>query len=372
MFAGTPLGSGIAAFPFFLAGKILGKKSRASIKKDPLFFLVNIFIIFCLLSVISTPNKLFFLGSFVSICLMLYLVMLESRYIILREAFFKKLLKIFIVCSTISGICGMIFYFGGFGGRARSLFTGENGLGTVMIPAAFGALACFSQASSKKKLLVGFALATIVAGLILSFSRGAWLGLAGGLFIYFVYCKRDRLKVVILMSIIIITFFTYPPLLYRLESIQDLSYPSNQERIYIMEATWEMIKEQPLTGVGIGNYPSTYPDYRLKESQIPNVSFAHNIFLQIWAEAGIGALVSFLAIVVLIFTKGINIVKCSNLFLRKVGIVAFASFVGILIHNQVDCTVYSLHIGPFFLLLAGIIFYAEKLGCVYKSSKVLK
>jgi len=367
MFAGTPLGSGIAAFPFLLVGRLLRGGFR--IKKDAFFLLTNVFLFASLISIVNAQNKLVFLGSAITLALMLYLVLLGARYIIPRRGFLTKLVKVFILCSVISSIYGLVVYFGGFGERARAIFSGENGLGTVMIPAVIGTLAFFTHTSDKQKLLAGLALPILLLGLLFSLSRGAWLGAIGGLLIYGFYQRRDRLKVALLIIIMIIALFAYPPLFYRLSSIPDLSYASNQERIYILEATWEMIKDYPLVGIGMGNYPLVYPKYKVKESKIFDASFAHNIFLQIWAEAGIGALVAFIGIVALVIVKGVRIAKnCYDPFLRVTGATTFASFAGILIHNQMDCTVYSLHIGSFFLLLAGIIFYGEKL-CQAKANK---
>jgi len=364
MFVGTPIGSGIGALPFLLAGNLL--KKRLSLGKNPMFFLINVFILISLISIINAKNKLFTIGSVILIALMFYLIFFGVEYIILRKDFLRGLVKIFIICSVFSSIYGLVIYFGGFGERARTLFTGENGLGTVMIPAVVGTLAFFAHTSDKEKLLSGIALPIILMGLLFSFSRGAWLGAVGGLFAYGVFQRKDRFKVAVLLAIMIAILFAFHPLLSRLSSIPDLSYPSNKERIYILEATLKMIKAHPWIGVGMGNYALVYPEYKVGESKIFQASFAHNIFLQIWAECGVGAMFVFMIIVILTLLKGVKIAKSDNPFPKAIGSVSLASFVGILIHNQVDCTVYSVHIGSFFLLLAGIIFYGEKLALKIK------
>ena len=364
MFVGLPLGSAVGAFPFLLAGKILGK--RPEIEKDLLFFLVNIFILTSLFSILNSRNKLFVLSVVIQLFLMLYLVLLGAGYLLSKRGFLKKLVKVFILFSVFSGIYGTFLYFGRFEARARTLFTGENGLGTVMIPAIILTLACFTHTKGKKKLLAGFSLLIVLMGLLLSFSRGAWLGAGGGLLIYAICQKKDRLRVAALIAIVALIFFAYPPLVYRFNLIFNPSYPSNQERIYILKATWQMIKDHPITGVGMGNYPLVYPEYKLAESRIQNASFAHNIFIQIWAEGGIGTLAAFVGLVFLTLIKGARMRGIDDSFLRLVKTVSLASFAGILIHNQVDCTIYSMHIGPLFFLLAGIIFYSHKFALPQK------
>ncbi|MEA3485288.1 MAG: O-antigen ligase family protein [Candidatus Aerophobetes bacterium] len=146
-----------------------------------------------------------------------------------------------------------------------------------------------------------------------------------------------------------------------MSSITDLSYSSNQERIYIWQSSWKMIKDHPIIGMGMGNYLSFYKWYMMPKSKVPDASFAHNIFLQIWAECGIIALISFVGIVLFTLLKGIRLTKSPDSLLKVVGLSSLAAFVGILIHSQVDCTIYSMHIGPIFWLLAGIIFYSERI-----------
>jgi len=121
-----------------------------------------------------------------------------------------------------------------------------------------------------------------------------------------------------------------------------------------------MIKDHPVIGMGMGNYLLFYKWYIMPGSKITDASFAHNIFLQIWAECGIGALFAFAGIIIFTLLKGVSLVKSPDSSFKTIGLASLAAFVGILIHNQVDCTIYSMHIGPIFWLLTGIIFYSEK------------
>jgi len=358
MFAGIPFGSGAVALPLLLAGKI-AKKSVKMEKNIP-FILMNLFIFASLISIINAQRKLFTLGSVISIFLMMYLIYLEADYIIFRKSFWDLLIKIFILSSIISSIYALYVYFTGLNGRARTLFTGENGFGTVMILSIIWILAYFVHTSGRQKLLAGIGLIITSLALLFSFSRGAWLGTVGGLLVYGLCQKRARLKVVILILTMSVLLFGYPPLFHRLCSIIDLSYSSNHERIYIWESTWRMIKDHPVIGMGMGNYLLFYKWYIMPGSKITDASFAHNIFLQIWAECGIGALFAFAGIIIFTLLKGISLVKSPDSSFKTIGLASLAAFVGILIHNQVDCTIYSMHIGPIFWLLTGIIFYSEK------------
>ncbi len=85
-------------------------------------------------------------------------------------------------------------------------------------------------------------------------------------------------------------------LLKRLTSILDLDEKSNQGRIYIWRQSLKSLKENPLLGVGIGNFPVIlYQQVKLAKAG----SSAHNLYLNFAVESGIFAFI----LVVLIFLE---------------------------------------------------------------------
>ncbi|MDO8496634.1 MAG: O-antigen ligase family protein [bacterium] len=86
----------------------------------------------------------------------------------------------------------------------------------------------------------------------------------------------------------------------RIKSIIDFGETSNSQRIEIWKASFESIKERPLLGVGIGNFPVV-----LKQNIFLTRagSSAHNIYLHIAAEMGILALVTAVWFLWLVFKK---------------------------------------------------------------------
>lgn len=75
----------------------------------------------------------------------------------------------------------------------------------------------------------------------------------------------------------------------RIRSIIDFGETSNSQRIAIWKDTIESIKDRPLLGVGIGNFPIVLEqDLFLARAG----SSAHNLYLHIAAEMGIPALVA--------------------------------------------------------------------------------
>ena len=363
MFIGIPLGSAIGAIPFLLAGKII-KPSRR-IDKNIVVVLAILFALSFLPSLINAQNKLLTLGSILSLVLMIYTVFLGMDYIIFHKEFFTLLIRILIISALFSSIYALEVYFRNLDfvygrARAKALFAGENTLGGMMVFSIIWTLAYFIHSGDKRKLLLGLALLLISLALVFSYSRGAWLGAIGALISYGFWEKKARLKVVIVLLVTAFLLFSFPSLRNRLVSILNLPHPLTRERVYIWESTWNMIKTHSFVGVGMGNFPFVYEKYMVKEATILNPSFAHNIFLQIWAEGGLLPLLSFTGIIFITFLKGFRLIRLFSGFRRTVAVASFSALMGILIHNQVDCTLYSMHVGPIFWLLVGIIIYGEK------------
>jgi len=96
----------------------------------------------------------------------------------------------------------------------------------------------------------------------------------------------------------------------RIKSILDFGETSNVQRIEIWKKTLSSIKEKPLLGVGIGNFPVVLgQDIRLAKAG----SSAHNLYLNIAAEMGIIAGAVFIWFLWLVFKKNYEILTKPNM-----------------------------------------------------------
>lgn len=99
-----------------------------------------------------------------------------------------------------------------------------------------------------------------------------------------------------------------------------------QERMVVWENTTQMIKEHPMMGVGGGNFQIFFPKYGLegfekinKRAALGNHTFQrpHNDYLWIFSEAGIFALLSYLALLVLVLYSRIRLFFKQEKLLEK-------------------------------------------------------
>ena len=141
--------------------------------------------------------------------------------------------------------------------------------------------------------LAGLAFCICSAGLVFNATRGAWLAVAivnAVLLIYYMFKNKRNLAVsIIFVALISTVLVNNPKFMYRLDTIDDFNkYQSNTERILIWQSAWNMFKDHPILGVGLGQYTENYQQkYISPQAKEPNLTHAHNNFMQMLAENGI-------------------------------------------------------------------------------------
>ncbi|MCU0864213.1 MAG: putative O-glycosylation ligase, exosortase A system-associated [Planctomycetes bacterium] len=90
--------------------------------------------------------------------------------------------------------------------------------------------------------------------------------------------------------------------LERLASIGDTKESSANARLFAWATALQMIKDNPLWGVGMRNFKPRYQEYSVVPITDPNHSYvAHNSYLQIWAESGSFAFITYLLLLAAVF-----------------------------------------------------------------------
>lgn len=217
----------------------------------------------------------------------------------------------------------------------------------LALPIAFG----FSLLSDtfSKKIFFFSAFFLIVIADLLSFSRGAYIGLgfgavlAGAMLLWRAKGMRTFLFVAGVSFAILTMLFVDNPVKQRLISSFSLADGSNQGRVAIWSEAVEDISERPFFGYGIGNYPlAVKPTAEYREP-----IYAHNLFLDIASETGLVGAVSFFLVFLSVFLK----------FLKRRTVLYSASVVSLAIafgHSLFELPLYSVHILPILLLFFSI------------------
>jgi len=190
-------------------------------------------------------------------------------------------------------------------------------------------------------LLAGLALITMSVSLLLTKSAGAGFSLlvaflvfSALLFAYQPHLRRRTLLAAVIICILIISMLA-GIIITRANYFLDLNNPQNSiiQRLFFWKAAVRIIKDFPLTGVGLGNFGRIYPNY--KSLQAIETHFAHNSYLQIWAEIGILGILAWLWLILGSFRAGLRNLKVGHgqSYLTIGLIAASAAF---LVHNFID------------------------------------
>ncbi|MFM8440302.1 MAG: O-antigen ligase family protein [Acidobacteriota bacterium] len=107
-------------------------------------------------------------------------------------------------------------------------------------------------------------------------------------------------------------------------------------RLHFWAVTWEVFIHNPFFGVGLDALGNAYTEFDTWSGQL-RLEQAHNEYLQLMAEAGIGGLLLAVGFIWTLFRKAArNIVASEDLFARSVALGALAGCTGVLVHSFFD------------------------------------
>jgi len=207
--------------------------------------------------------------------------------------------------------------------------------------------------------------ATMFAGLIMSWSRGALLGALAGLALVLLALARRAWPVLLMLALVAAVLAPlWSPLvpgdyLSRLDDTtaylgQDLALVEIDdanfaviERLAHWEAAWRMFSRSPWIGVGIGQYPVVYPTVSLARWQDP-LGHAHNYYLHMLAEAGILGLLAYLGLLIAALSRAWRQARHAEGWPRVLGLAALGMLGHLITHSLVD----NLYVQDMYLLVA--------------------
>lgn len=162
-----------------------------------------------------------------------------------------------------------------------------------------------------------------LCALLLTLTRAAWGSAIVGLgVVVWISYKRGMLSQSKLMAIfgagVVVVLAAIPLVVSRLaEAPLDDSF---DERITLMKMSFEMIKANPILGVGPFAYRETLTGYLPYELLTAWRAVVHNHYLLRTAETGLLGGIAFLAVLITAFRQAVDVSRSGNQFYRVVGI----------------------------------------------------
>lgn len=238
--------------------------------------------------------------------------------------------------------------------RAYSVFGNPNIFAEylIMIIPISVSLFWFSKKLHKKALFLVTSMVLALA-LLLSMSRGGWIGFAFSALVFILLVEKKLLLLAIPVGLGGL-FFLPDSILNRILSIVNFADSSNDYRIRMWKITLELIKDNWLVGVGFGHLP--FKAAFGKYTRTMTTYHAHNTYLETLAEMGIVGFIVFIFFLFVLFKYSIKkLVKENDKYIKIISSGILAGLAAVLVHGLVENILYIARIITTFWILVGLI-----------------
>ena len=388
----------ISLVEIFAALMLLGFIGRKIIRPDFNFirFWPNVFLFsFFLFSALSLFNSGAYLNislralfgkwmKYLAICIIIQDTVCDPKTI-------KRIIFVFLSSALLTVFSGISQYFFGIEflrnknivfmhneaiRAATSSFAHYNSFGGYLVTVLALTFALFlanGSFSIKTISLLVIFIFSIVA-MMLTFSRGSWLAIVISLIFILTFTKK-RFKRIMLLVFAVIVISSLNIIMTKVETPSspnsvNISSKADENKIHTISvfserifltfksggdsdrfkywlAACKMIRKHPFFGMGIGTFMANFSKYAIVKE-----AYAHNCYLQIWAETGIFSLISFITFVVSFIYLGIkNFLDTKDFLLLGL----LSGVVGLLVHSFFDTNLYSLQLAFLFWVWVGLI-----------------
>ncbi len=257
--------------------------------------------------------------------------------------------------------------FSGITGRATSVFENPNVLSSyliLIIPVTIAV--CIYHKKRNVKLLCAICAAIMTWCVVLTWSRGAWLGLAVSVFLLLVSASAKNLLLLPpAASALLIASWAFPDTFgARVGNIFTVVDSSNHYRVSIWRGVGNMLRESWACGIGAGelNFRAAYINFA--SFGIENAPHAHSLYLQLLIQVGVMGLV-FLFGALLLSAQKVYSHNLDSRADKSTGLIAVGCFCGVaamLVFGLFDYTWYNYRILFTFWAFLGLASAAVNVG----------
>jgi O-antigen ligase len=178
--------------------------------------------------------------------------------------------------------------------------------GLLMIAACL--LLGFALEEKGRWRALGLACLLPFAAVLLTYTRGAYVGILVAL-LFYAAVRRPRALLLLAPALLAVFFLAPPEIRERIRSITDLSDRTNRDRIAMARAGARIVRDYPVLGLGPDMVQAYYPLYRDPDAPRWRVPHLHNNVLQIAASSGVFAAAAYLALAALFLWRAARLLR---------------------------------------------------------------
>lgn len=340
-------------------------------KRELVFFPINKYVwIYALVYILATVASVSFSDSLyvgaITVLFVLFFIVFTNSIRTRRQ------LRGVVIAMVWAGVLVALFGFvqfmfpGSFSGgwvdenmfdyrfRVYSTLQNPNVLGEyflLIIPFAFACL--LTAKSNQGRLFYIIATIAMLACLVLTYSRGSYLGIIISIAVFLVMLDRRFILPGIILAVIIVLVLP-TTFIERFSSIGNTSDGSTSYRVFIWLGTIAMLRHYWFSGIGPGEwaFKQVYPVYSYNAISAPH---AHNLFLQITCDTGVIGLFIFLAILYQYFKNMFHTLRVGKPREQRTFVIAgISSIIGFIVQSMTDYTFYNYRVMLLFWAVLGI------------------
>lgn len=252
--------------------------------------------------------------------------------------------------------------FSELGTRVYSTLDNPNVLAEyLLLVIPFSAAAVYTAKTLAGKVYFVGCFGVMCLCMVLTSSRGGWLGLLLAAAIFLVMLDR-RFILLGIVGLIALYFMLPEAILARFMSIGNMEDGSSAYRLSIWLGTITMLKQYWFTGIGPGTaaFNRVYPIYSYGAAVAQH---SHNLYLQIMCDAGICGIVLFLIVIFVYFrTVCSALSRCKDKRMNITLIAAVAAVAGFLAQGFTEHSFYNYRVTLMFWIILAIGVSAARLS----------
>jgi putative inorganic carbon (HCO3(-)) transporter len=255
--------------------------------------------------------------------------------------------------------------------RARGTLTTDTALAQwfdLLLPFTFSLLLARTINWTTRTFLL-LLLGMGLVALILTFTRGAWVGTLAGMMAVIGLWLRNRWYRVTNLLLVLILAAVAGSVILPLSGLVLTRWSGTEDDSLIVRknldtAALEMIRQYPVFGVGWDNFAERAPDFGvgLSWQREGAIHKAHNLYLAIASEAGLLGLLIFMGLLVAVFRIGWSTLHANDPWSETLTIGILGSFVAVLVHGLVAWGLVTYSVFPLFWLLMGLLVALNRLS----------